>query len=469
MGSANLLTVYNIILIVHFFNFPFHFVMKYIESSYLHAILKTRTSRRKKNMKHIHLFLFLFLMAWVPLAAQEEAPYTLTPRTIQNTVFFRLSTADQLALLEKVKIVHEAPEGTILTDQQSAVNYNRTLSGRIIAGNLHTTTVWHINGMKKQNNTIVLMTAKNMDDVVMGLVLAPDYLVVVPALDPKKIKTFLKDRKNIPEHLRKPLRRPSLVINYDRCGERAEGTDVRVMSYNILARVWGGRKMQIEYRIPLIIEIIKKAAPDFIGLQEVDMYSLLKEELLHPYRIVKKPRNMCSILYNAQKYKYLTGDTGSFRDKPNGIRCLSWSLFEEISTGKKIIITNTHWDLNETQRIDNAKRMSRYLAELKEKYPGVPIICTGDYNTHVDKEALPVLLRETGLRDAVENAPITENKQVCSYFDPRYYRIPPTGGKHIDHILATDDMIPLSAKLIAGEIVFEASDHLPIIADFKRK
>ncbi|MBO5958513.1 MAG: endonuclease/exonuclease/phosphatase family protein, partial [Lentisphaeria bacterium] len=213
-------------------------------------------------------------------------------------------------------------------------------------------------------------------------------------------------------------------------------------------------------------EIIKKAAPDFAGLQEVDMYRLLTP-LLAPYKFIKEPQNMCAILYDSTKYRELEAGTIPFHEKiSHRIRCLNWALFEALDSKKKIIVTNTHWDLTDKTRAINSEKMVLYITELQKKFPGVPIVCTGDFNTFTKKLPLQNFMQKTGLKDAIETAPAVENKRVCSYFYPFCQKKPPTPSYHIDHIIATDDLRPLSASLICGGIVYEASDHLPVIADF---
>ena len=113
--------------------------------------------------------------------------------------------------------------------------------------------------------------------------------------------------------------------------------------------------------------------------------------------------------------------------------------------------------------------MAKYIADLQKMFPNVPIVCTGDFNTNVSRPDLQLFLQKSGLKDAVETAPVCENKTVSSYFNPKFLKKPETGKRHIDHIIGTGDLIPLSAKLLAGEIIYEASDHMPIITDFKHK
>ena len=418
-------------------------------------------------MNKTKLFSFLLTVCTFALFAKEPDPYILTKVTLQNGIFFTMSPAEKQNLFEKVKLLHEIPEGALLQPDKT-VNIPFNEKGKTIVGSLQHSSIWHVKTMQKQKNNVVLMTAKNIDDVVAGLVLEPDAVILEKNLDPEKIKKILLDENTVPALYRNHPKKIQIKENYDSCETRAEGTDLRIMSYNILANVWGAGKMQIQYRVPLVAEIIKKVAPDFAGLQEVDSYTMLKKSL-HPYKFITKPRNMCAIVYDSRKYREVKSDVWTLLNKPSGIRCLVWCLFEEISTGKQIIITNTHWQLSQRQRLRDAEIMAKYIADLQKMFPNVPIVCTGDFNTNVSRPDLQLFLKESGFKDAVETASVCENKTVSSYFNPKFLKKPETGKRHIDHIITTDDLIPLSAKLLAGDIIYEASDHLPIIADFKKK
>ena len=123
----------------------------------------------------------------------------------------------------------------------------------------------------------------------------------------------------------------------------------------------------------------------------------------------------------------------------------------------------------DVMKILKTEIMAKYIADLQKMFPNVPIVCTGDFNTNVSRPDLQLFLQKSGLKDAVETAPVCENKTVGSYFNPKFLKKPETGKQHIDHIIGTGDLIPLSAKLLAGEIIYEASDHMPIITDLKHK
>lgn len=261
------------------------------------------------------------------------------------------------------------------------------------------------------------------------------------------------------------------VFNYPDSVSRAPGSNLRVVSYNILAKKWehqnGARK--IGERAPDVAKIIHQLAPDFAGLQELDpiWYKLLADAI-KPWKFAENPydKNMCAVIYDSRKYRQLDGGIFPFVSKNYAIRCLRWTLFEEISSGRKLIVTNTHWELKVPRRLKNAEIMAQSLKELQKRFPGVPFFCTGDYNSTCEAEEFRKLLKLSGFRDAVENAENTENAEFSSTIHPVQRRIR-RERTHIDHIVFYGDVKVLSVKLGIGGLLMQASDHLPIIADFK--
>lgn len=191
---------------------------------------------KEKSMKKL---LFLSLLIAGTLSAQTVDPYALTKVTAQNEIFFTLSPAEKLARMDNVQLVYEVPEGALLLPEK-AVNAAYGKTGLTIAGDLKKSTIWHVKTMKKQGNKIYLMTAKTIDDVVAGLALEPDGIVLDKSLDPAQLRKILLDEETVPTLYRQPRSKIKIVENYDSCGTRADGTDLRIMSYNILTRVWGG-------------------------------------------------------------------------------------------------------------------------------------------------------------------------------------------------------------------------------------
>lgn len=264
-----------------------------------------------------------------------------------------------------------------------------------------------------------------------------------------------------------------IVYNYPDKLKRSSGTELRVLSYNILARRWGRAMRKVEERAPEITEIIRTIAPDVGGLQELDpiWYQLL-ESRIKPWKFAGKPgrSTMCAVIYNSNKFRQLDGGLMPFTDSM--IRCLRWALLQEIASGRKLLVTNTHWDLTVPKRMKNSELMVKYIKELQKSFTGVPICSTGDFNSQLPHKEYQYLLKNSSLQDAVATAEAVENSDMASYHDPRKkLRKPNQKRKHIDHILFTPDFRVLSCKLVLGDLLWDASDHLPVVADviYKQK
>lgn len=261
------------------------------------------------------------------------------------------------------------------------------------------------------------------------------------------------------------------VFNYPDALERVPGSNLRVVSYNILAKKWEHQKgaRKAEDRAPDVVKIIHQLQPDFAGLQELDpiWYKLIADRIA-PWKFAEKPydKNMCAVIYDSRKYRQLDGDIFPYVTKNRAIRCLRWGLFEDIKNGKKFVITNTHWELKPVRRLKDAEIMAASLKKLQKRFPGIPFFCTGDYNSTRDSEEFTKLLKLSGFKDAVQNAEITENAKLCSTIHP-VERKPQFHKTHIDHIVFYGDVKVLSAKLGFGGLLMQSSDHLPLVADFK--
>ena len=262
-----------------------------------------------------------------------------------------------------------------------------------------------------------------------------------------------------------------VVFNYPDALGRVPGSNLRVVSYNILAKKWEHQKnaAEAEKRASSVVNVIHKLQPDFAGLQELDpiWYKLLADTV-KPWKFAENPydKNMCAVIYDSRKYRQLDGGMFPFVAKNHNIRCLRWTLLEDISSGKKFIVTNTHWELKVPRRLKNAKIMAESLKELQKRFPGVPFFCTGDYNCVSDSQEFQKLLKSSGFKDAALVAERVENTAFYSAFHPDERKIR-SDKANIDHIVFFGDVKALSAKMLVGEILFKASDHFPIVVDFK--
>ena len=174
------------------------------------------------------------------------------------------------------------------------------------------------------------------------------------------------------------------ITNYPGNLQREKATGLRVLSYNILAQCWNRDMRNAQERSEDVIAIIRNVAPDAAGLQELDpiWYKLLDGKI-DPWKFARDPydSNMCAVIYDSRRFRQIDGGEMKYTDLR--IRCLRWTLLEEIKTQRKLMITNTHWDLTVPKRMANSQLMAKYIAELAKRFPGVPIICTGDFNSTV--------------------------------------------------------------------------------------
>ena len=137
---------------------------------------------------------------------------------------------------------------------------------------------------------------------------------------------------------------PEAEFNYPAAARRVPGTTLRVMSYNILAERFNRKMRSVAERAPSVAKIIKTLAPDVAGLQEADepWYPALAERIA-PYKFAVDPYDttLCSVIYDSRRFRQIGG--GNFVFVTEELRCLRYTVLEEIETGKKLIVTNTHW------------------------------------------------------------------------------------------------------------------------------
>ncbi len=438
-------------------------------------------------MKFLALFLGSLLGLGAIRAEGADSFYKIGPYSGRNDGFFRYNAASRAEMLDRVAFVHEtdafAPGNGALPLNEiflaaARTNANKTVLAPLADGRY--SSVRQVRAARAEGFKVCLGPARTINDVVLGVQLAPDQILLPKDVSIEKLRKALLEYKAqllCGTPLMKGIDFADQEVrerhcNYDRAAPRAAGATLRVLTYNILADYWN-HKPQIAPRAPIVAETILHLKPDVVGLQEAQKeWYLALEDKIAPYRFVtqkdpadQKVNPSCNILYDAARYRQLDGGIRPFLDR--WIRCFHWALLEEKATGKRLIVANTHWSLTEAARIKSAKRMAGFIAELRVQY-GVPIVCTGDYNATVKSPSFRTLIAESGFRDAMTTAPVTENHDLRSYYWPVLLTSPQKGlHEHIDHIVVSPDLTPLAARLIVSPRLTEASDHFPIVVDLK--
>ncbi len=254
--------------------------------------------------------------------------------------------------------------------------------------------------------------------------------------------------------------------------KKASGTDIRVMSYNVLMDddvenggiSWGKPLNKLlnggeGTRDGNAAACIKYYAPDVIGFQEFsyNWYQGIRTALPN-YEFVNnadpesnKEDYMCTALaYNTdtievvetQVYKYKASRWGNQR-----MRYINMAIMKVKATGDLFMVTNTHPDAGAVSgdgsfRPLQLAEFAEQLTEWREEY-GLPTILVGDFNSGRGSAEFDNNVETNGMKDANLNA---------------------VNGT-IDHVMINNQVKSLYFTTISDTSILGASDHVPIFAD----
>ncbi|MCL2508992.1 MAG: endonuclease/exonuclease/phosphatase family protein [Oscillospiraceae bacterium] len=249
---------------------------------------------------------------------------------------------------------------------------------------------------------------------------------------------------------------------------------MRVMSFNVFC---GGRDERAwTNRLELVLGQIKKAAPDTFGTQET--HSGWMDFLcanLPEYGFAGVGREdgardgeFAPVFYRRDKYAVLDSGTFWLSETPEVpskgwdsacTRICTWALLRENGTGKEFLQLNTHLDhIGTTAMIEGAKLVAQKIAA----YPGLPVICTGDFNVGEKSPAYEVM---TGgvMGDAKFLAARADSGNTYTGFDMEGTK----NNSPIDFIFVHRELVKVDTYKIMSELVDgkQPSDHYAIYAD----
>lgn len=219
--------------------------------------------------------------------------------------------------------------------------------------------------------------------------------------------------------------------------------------------VHGGRPAVGPVDLHAVAAVIREAAPDVAGLQELHRW------MPPPYVFQDQPGRLRRLLDMEVYFRrsFGLGPTGF------GNALLSWGKLELVHRrrlpgggwrqleprvmlegrarwgDRRIRVINTHLGLADSQRRRQVERIAEHLRGYRE-----PVVVLGDFNATPGSPELAVL-KSAGLRD-------------CA---PAEVRTFPCGSPQcrLDHILVSEHFEPLQCFAIDTDV----SDHLPLVAD----
>ena len=239
---------------------------------------------------------------------------------------------------------------------------------------------------------------------------------------------------------------------------RAEGSNLRVMTYNVWADPGEGgfpkwNTPAIGTRPNGAIACIKHYAPDVVGLQECSLnwYKALRPGL-PDYAFVNtedggRADYMCTgLMYNKKTVELLSSEIIGYNEAYWGrqrMRYINTGYFKIKATGETFVFISTHFDAGKveeegTYRPAQAIQLGEQIKHFKAKY-GCPIISVGDYNSQLNDTPLNSVMSRGGMSAAT------------------------TGG--IDHILFSAGITRKYVTIVTDDAIQGSSDHKPVFAD----
>ena len=258
---------------------------------------------------------------------------------------------------------------------------------------------------------------------------------------------------------------------------RADSTTITVMSYNIRMDTPADGPNAWPKRKSWVVQIIKDATADLVGLQEVttpQMEFLVKQLPYGHYAVGRdngaNKGERCAIFYNSNRFELLDNGTFWLSKKPHEpgskswdaaiTRIASWVKLRETGTGKELYFYNTHFD----HKGEEARYYSMLLLkkQIRERADKIPVIVAGDFNfvpqsrpyNEINSTSSDYVLRDCFL-EALEK----DGELTCCGFDANNKNC-----SRIDYVLVSSAFEVQSYQVLAqSKKGSYASDHLPVI------
>ena len=254
---------------------------------------------------------------------------------------------------------------------------------------------------------------------------------------------------------------------------------MKIMSFNLLCG--GGDRRDWRCRTELVLDTVRKADPDTLGVQEAH-YDWIKTLFagLPAYDFVgvgrddgKTDGEFSAVFYKKDKFRAL--DSGSFwlsetPDIPGVkgwdaacVRVCSWVKLEEKATGKQFVHFNTH--LDHVGLVAMQKGAELVTAKAAAICPDLPAFFTGDFNVTPDSAPYRTVI-EAGFADARNLAAVSDDAPTF-HWDVFVSERSKTDATVIDYCFVKGDVRVDSFRVIRdvypGDLY--PSDHFPVLAE----
>jgi len=255
-----------------------------------------------------------------------------------------------------------------------------------------------------------------------------------------------------------------------------------LMSFNIRCDTNHTLPGQADYwpeRAPALQAVLAEELPDVLGIQEGlgHQLAVIEEALPAHYRMIGLGRDGGSrgeyscIFYNSRRLLLQAWDQFWLSDTPDvagsatwgndTTRIATWGRFEDSSTGRELMVLNTHFDHeSENAQLRSAEAIIDHTSRFE---PGLPTVVMGDFNARAGASGAYSTL--------VDSGPFRDSWLVAKrHLTPAYgtfpnYKDPVVGESRIDWIAVTPGIQVADAAVNTFRLDDRyPSDHAPIQA-----
>ncbi|WDF33181.1 endonuclease/exonuclease/phosphatase family protein [Arthrobacter agilis] len=263
---------------------------------------------------------------------------------------------------------------------------------------------------------------------------------------------------------------------------RSGRSSLHVMTFNIRYDRPATQPGDPDYwpdRAPALQDVVRREVPTVLGVQEALHHQLVVIGAALParYRMIGSGRDggsrgeYSAIFYDSRRLQLIEWDQFWLSDTPkligsstwgNGVpRIVTWGRFRDTTTEQELLLVNTHFD----HESENAclRSVDAVLDLVRFFHPRLPSIVMGDFNSDAGTSPAYRRFMESGvLGDAWTCAGEHRTPDYGTY--PRYSP-PVEGGRRIDWILTTPDVLVRSAAVNTSTLDGRhASDHSAVQA-----
>ena len=249
---------------------------------------------------------------------------------------------------------------------------------------------------------------------------------------------------------------------------KKEETEIRLMTYNILADTLGFEGSPAELRADGVCKIINGISPDVCAFQEMSrkwfacILNNTDYKFIHPIRSAVFA-TMTTLAYNPETVNPIAFGEQVFKNGSNSpLRRMVWGVFRHKKTDKIFAVVNTHFSLSDSSFADNTTPLTQALElitlckDLKNLF-NCPVFPLGDFNAHKPTKKTPSPIYDI-LVTAFKNT--TDLSKTISHGENTNKKT-----LFIDHIFSFGDIKVTNHITLSQSNFKKLSDHYPIFCD----